>query len=457
MAPEPPGPRVFSSAIHSTPLSSPFRPPTSIAKYNDKTKPELWLADFRLACQLGGARGDDRAIIRQLLLFLSDTARRWLEELPANQIYDWADLVSVFEGNFKRTYIRPGNSWDLSKCKQKSGEMLREYARRFSKQRTELPHIPDHDDILAFVSGTTNRDLVQELGRNRPQTIDVLMDVVANYAAGEEAVDAFFSCEGRKGKSPTDNDEGPSRGPNKNKKKKTQPFQQENHDDDLVAAMERKRPRGPPEGAIIDKMLKEPCPYHKGGVNHKLEDCRMLKKHFDSLGFKKDARDDSKKEKNGDKGDDKDDEGFLAVHDCYMIYGGTSTQLTARQRQRECREFFAARMAVPQYLSWSSTPIAFDRDDHPDKVVAPGVYPLVVDPIIVNTRLLKVLMDGGSSLNIIYLETLDPLGINRAQLQPSASGFQGVVPGKKALPVGQIDLPICFGTADNFRKETLTF
>ena len=88
MAPELPGPWVFSRAIRSMPLPSPFRPPTSIAKYNGETKPELWLADFRLACQLGGARGDDRAIIRQLPLFLSDTARRLLEELPANQIHD---------------------------------------------------------------------------------------------------------------------------------------------------------------------------------------------------------------------------------------------------------------------------------------------------------------------------------------------------------------------------------
>jgi len=59
MAPEPPDPRVFSRAIRSTPLPSPFRPPTSIGKYNGETKPELWLADFSLACQLGGARGDD--------------------------------------------------------------------------------------------------------------------------------------------------------------------------------------------------------------------------------------------------------------------------------------------------------------------------------------------------------------------------------------------------------------
>jgi len=49
MAPEPLGPRVFSRVIRSTPLPSSFRPPTSFAKYNGETKPELWLADFRLA------------------------------------------------------------------------------------------------------------------------------------------------------------------------------------------------------------------------------------------------------------------------------------------------------------------------------------------------------------------------------------------------------------------------
>jgi hypothetical protein len=42
---------------------------------------------------------------------------------------------------------------------------------------------------------------------------------------------------------------------------------------------------------------------------------------------------------------------------------------------------------VPQYLNWSSTPITFSRDDHADRVVAPGIYPLIVDPIIVKTRL----------------------------------------------------------------------
>jgi hypothetical protein len=65
-SPEPPGPQAFSRAIGRAP---------------GETRPELWLADYRLACQLGGT-DDDNLIIRNLPLFLSDAARAWLEHLP---------------------------------------------------------------------------------------------------------------------------------------------------------------------------------------------------------------------------------------------------------------------------------------------------------------------------------------------------------------------------------------
>jgi hypothetical protein len=128
----------------------------------------------------------------------------------------------------------------------------------------------------------------------------------------------------------------------------------------------------PPGGGVFDKMLKEPCPYHKGPTNHNLEDYHMLRRYFESLDVKKDDK------KKDPKGDDKD-EGFSEIHDCFMIFGGPSTCLSTRQRKRER-------------------------------------YPLVVDPIITNTRLTKVLMDGGSSLNFIYAQTLDLLGIARTHL-----------------------------------------
>jgi hypothetical protein len=125
-SPEPPGLRVFSQAIRRVPFPARFRAPTTITKYSGETRPELWLADYRLACQLGGV-DDDKLIIRNLPLFLSDAAQAWLEHLPPAQISDWDDLVKAFAGNFQGTYVRPGNSWDLRSCRQQPGESLREY------------------------------------------------------------------------------------------------------------------------------------------------------------------------------------------------------------------------------------------------------------------------------------------------------------------------------------------
>jgi hypothetical protein len=153
-SPEPPGPRVFSRAIRRASFPARFRAPTTITKYSGETRPELWLTDYRLACQLGGA-DHDNFIICNLPIFLSDAARAWLEHLPPAQISDWDDLVKAFAGNFQGTYVRPRNSWDLRSCRQQPGESLREYIRRFSKQRTELPNVTDSDVIRAFLAGTT--------------------------------------------------------------------------------------------------------------------------------------------------------------------------------------------------------------------------------------------------------------------------------------------------------------
>jgi hypothetical protein len=140
----------------------------------------------------------------------------------------------------------------------------------------------------------------------------------------------------------------------------------------------------------------------------------MLRRYFGGAGVKKDDK------KEDPKSDDKDG-GFPEIHDCFMIYGGPSTCLSAHQCKRERRQVFSVQMAVPRFLDWSAVAITFDRDDHPDYVPNPGVYPLIVDPIIANTRLTKVLMDGGSSLNIIYSQTLDLLG-SRERASNLASG-----------------------------------
>jgi hypothetical protein len=61
----------------------------------------------------------------------------------------------------------------------------------------------------------------------------------------------------------------------------------------------------------------------------------------------------------------------------------------------------------------------------------------VVNPIVGTTCLTKVMMDGDSSLNILYASTLDKMGIAQSSLRPSKMPYYGIMPGKEDVPLGR--------------------
>jgi hypothetical protein len=198
---------------------------------------------------------------------------------------------------------------------------------------------------------------------------------------------------------------------------------------------------------VFDKMLKDSCPYHKDLVKHTLGECDMLRRFYN----KPDPSAKGENRKAVDAGDH-DDKGdyFPDMHNCYMFFGGDTVNMSSRQCKQKHREVFSVEAMTPVYLDWLDRTVTFDRDDHPDHVLNPRKYSLVVDPIIGNTRLTKVLMDRANSLNIIYADTLDLLGVGQSQIQPGATPFHRITPGKWMHPLGHIDLAVFFGTPTNF-------
>jgi hypothetical protein len=112
---------------------------------------------------------------------------------------------------------------------------------------------------------------------------------------------------------------------------------------------------------------------------------------------------------------------------------------------------------TPVYLRWSESLITFDWMNDSDCVPKPGRFPVIVDLLIGTTWLTKAVVDGGSDLNLKYLNTFEGLGLGWDLLKASSHPFYGVVPGKRSIPVGQINLPIIFRDASNYHTETLTF
>ena len=82
---------------------------------------------------------------------------------------------------------------------------------------------------------------------------------------------------------------------------------------------------------------------------------------------------------------------------------------------------------------------------------------MVLDPIIDGCRLTRVLMDGGSGLNLIYEDTIRKMGIDPSRIKHINTTFEGVIPGVEACAKGSVVLEVTFGSPGNSRSEELLF
>jgi hypothetical protein len=78
--------------------------------------------------------------------------------------------------------------------------------------------------------------------------------------------------------------------------------------------------------------------------------------------------------------------------------------------------------------------------------------------VVAEVRLTKVLIYGGSGLNLIFASTLRKMGLDFTDmLVPSKSPFYGIVLGNAAHPLGTVILPVTFGTRENYHTKFFKF
>jgi hypothetical protein len=141
-----------------------------------------------------------------------------------------------------------------------------------------------------------------------------------------------------------------------------------------------------------------------------------------------------------------------------VIFGGDGDFGSRREQKLLLQEIMSVEPAAPRPLRWSEVPISFSRDDQWTSFSEPGKFPLVLDPVVAEVRLTKVLIDGGSGLNLIFASTLRKRGLDfMDMLVPRKSPFYGIDSGNAAHPLGTVVLPVTFGMRENYRTEFITF
>jgi hypothetical protein len=102
-----------------------------------------------------------------------------------------------------------------------------------------------------------------------------------------------------------------------------------------------------------------------------------------------------------DKEPEDDDQGDLAHNVKFqdasktinIIFGGDGDFGSRREQKLLLREIISVEPAASRPLRWSEVPISFSRDDQWTSFSEPGKFPLVLDPMVAEVRLTKVLMN----------------------------------------------------------------
>jgi hypothetical protein len=198
-------------------------------------------------------------------------------------------------------------------------------------------------------------------------------------------------------------------------------------------------------------LLKEKCTWHLEG-NHTIEQCYQLRRAL------KDTLDprhphDKKGKKKANEGNDDFQEPDKMVN---VLFGGLPTK---RSQKATRREVLNIELVVPTPLRWLEVPITFFCADQWTSFSEPGCFPLILKPVVASSRLNKVLIDGGSGLNVLFTKTLNKMKLYITHiLTKRTSPFYGIVPGNAVIPLGSVVLPVTFGEiGENYRTEYIKF
>jgi hypothetical protein len=130
-----------------------------------------------------------------------------------------------------------------------------------------------------------------------------------------------------------------------------------------------------------------------------------------------------------------------------VIFGGDGGFPSKRVQKLTLREILSVEPATQKPLRYSEVPILFSMDDQWTSFSKPEKFPLV-----------RVLIDGGSGLNLLFVSTLKKMGLDISKmLTPSRAPFYGIVPGNAATPFGSMVRTFTFGLKDNYRTEYIKF
>ena len=469
----------FAAPIADTEIPKRFQTP-NMKLYDGTTDPEEHIAQYRERMEIIPipAHLKEACLCKGFGSTLTGSALKWLLSVTPYSITSFAHLINLFNNQFSCSRTFEKITSDLYRVVQDPKESLRSYVSRFEKETLDIPNLDMATAIEAFKMGLRKDSLFYEdLVMTPCKRLDEVRSRALRFIRLEEDKEIQ-----RKSSAPTSYDHPNRKSDSSSSQRsfKAKPYSKPDHHrvnalgeeieeegfpkitdycfsvdiSGLLFAMQDlgEKARWPRKGdkANTWKDKSKWCAYHED-FGHITEDCIALRKEISYLlskGHLKELLDRNKersreREQDPSKIPEKAKPPPPNAHVINMISGGsdicgTSYSAARRQAKVSKSERDVERKSMTSVAEKNE--ITFDEDDRED-IRDPHHDGLLITLHIANLLVKRILIDGGSSANIILLDTLKRMNIPDSDIIRRSSALIGFS-GEVKHTIGDIRLPI---------------
>ncbi|XP_073051219.1 uncharacterized protein [Primulina eburnea] len=381
----------FADIIVREPLPGNFKS-AKVKDYDGNEDPEEHLARFENMAMLHCYT--DRIKCKVFLTTLVDSAQRWFEGLPPQSVHSFRDFQKVFLHHFSSSKKYKKTAFSLFEVKQSPEESLRGYIKRFNRVALDVPSCAAETKTTAFTQGLREGEFFKSLTKKVPGDFEDLLSRAEKYINMEEA-----------------------------QKQKREAVRKERGDQGNFVAPSLPRP-------INNAQIPRLPPWTP----------RQPGSSFRGGGIRNSSRIEPGRRRGPEPEQRKKSPPVIGT--IKMISGGStdgdSNWARKSKSRRECLEVERA--------GRSEAAISFGPEDLRG-VNLPHNDALVIQARVANYDILRIFIDSGSSVNVIFKDAFMQMDLQGYHLETVETALFGFV-GHVVYPEGEIILPLTLGSHD---------